>query len=425
MNKTFDSVKVFLGVFLAALPLSAQEPATPVLKDSSVAEAIRCYMEGDYDRAVGTFENVGQYGLSAKAYYYYGLSHAALNDAEFAVRYLKKAVEGMPEHTGYRMQLAKTLLATGNVAGADEELKRILGIDPVFVPALFQLGQTALDRKNFAVSAGFFDAVMRQHPRDFLASYYLGVSLANMGKIDSAIKLLNVCSSLNPRYVPCLYLLAGLHFRKSNFSEAARLYAMLTQIDSMNADYWYRKGLSLAKQRDLGFAVKSLNVATTLDTTNATYAATLGQRLFELGRYDSAAQAYTLAATLENDNPNWHLNLGLAYAKMDSVEAALLSYRRSIAALQPERIAQVYDQIGALQFMKKNYRQAKQAYLESLKYNEMDQSARFFLALSCDQMKDYSTAAAYYNKFLKTAPDSAYKEQRDFAKGRVRSLGRM
>jgi tetratricopeptide (TPR) repeat protein len=408
------------GGSLGARPRTADSLS---VVDGRLQEAAALYNEGSYARVIDLLQPSGGMILSPKANYYIGSSFAALNDPQNAIRYLRMAVDSSQGETACRFQLARSLNAFGATGDARVQYRLILAKDSAFLPALFNLGTLCFDGRDFAGAADLFTKAVRLNPRDYLSFYNLGASLVNLGKSDSAMQFLRAGLALNVRYVPCLSLLASLYYKRKEYQDAERLYGMIVARDSLNADFWARRGYCMEKLGDPARAVICFRNASKLDTSNSTYFARLGQAYFESKEFDSAAVSYLRAASLEEDNPILYLNAGLAYARMDSLDPALGAFHSSYRASHTERLGFLYSQIAGAYYKQKRFRPAEQAYANALVYDPLNKRAIFFLAHSLDEIREPGRAAAAYGRFLKAARgDPSQADIVPYAKKRLREL---
>jgi tetratricopeptide (TPR) repeat protein len=420
------TVSLLLASLVAGNRLSAQpRPGeSDVHADSILQAAMGSYYGGAYVRVIDLLQPSGGGLRSPKANYYLGSSFAALNDPQNAIRYLRLAVDSSARDIPYRFQLAKSLNAYGAHAEARVQYRLILEQDSAFLPALFNLGTLCFDAREFGRAADLFSSAVRLNARDYLSYYNLGASLINLGRPDSAMQFLRASMALNPRYVPCMSLLASQYYKRKEYQDAERLYGMILERDSVNADSWARRGYCMEKLGEEKRAVTCFRNASRLDTANATYYARLGQAYFELKEFDSAAASYIRAATLEEENPVLYLNAGLAYASMDSLEGALDAFHRSYAASHTERLGLLYNQIGGVYYKQKRFRRAEGAYQKALQFDPGNSRAVFFLAHSQDELRNFLGAAESYRRFLRLAGrDASDADLVRYARKRLRQLG--
>ena len=411
--------------FASAVPLHAQPGRgdSPVSGDSILQAAVAAYNGGAYLHVIDLLQPSGGAPRSPKAHYYLGSSFAALNDPQNAIRYLRAALDSSAGEIQYRFQLAKSLNAYGASAEARAQYRLILAQDSAFLPALSNLGMLSFDAHEYGSAADLFARGIRLNARDYLSYYNLGASLVNLGKPDSAMQFLRAGMALNPRYLPCLSLLASLYYKRKEYQDAGRLYEMMLMRDSTNADFWGRRGYCMEKLGDPERAARSFRNAAKYDTANGTYLARLGQAYFELKMFDSAAASYIRAAALEEENAVLYLNAGLAYASMDSLERALFAFHRSYVASRIERLGFLYGQIGGVKYRQKRFREAEKSYLKALQYDPGNKRAVFFLARSQEETGNFQGAEASYRRFLQIAVgDPAQSDIVPYARKRLREL---
>jgi tetratricopeptide (TPR) repeat protein len=326
---------------------------------------------------------------------------------------------------GYRLQLARMFTTAGYSREADAQHHAILRRDPWFLPSLFSLGMSAVDRKQYADAASRFRMIIGKNPRDYLALYQLGHCYASIDSIDSARTFLAASLTLNNRYGPSLELLASLYYRSSDYRQALRLYRTASREYPDRAEYWYHQGLCLEKLEDWHEARNCYRRSIGLDSTSSLAFAHLGQVYFELKRFDSSATAYGQAVRLDEENPVLFLNLGLAYARARQLSKAEQAFKNAISAQDPEQVVKVYNQLGALYFVWERLRDARDAYRRGLLYQPGNLEALFYLAVSLDQLREYTAAANAYRSYLARAGKEQNQMERvKVAKERLKHLNR-
>jgi tetratricopeptide (TPR) repeat protein len=393
--------------------------------DSLSALASKLYAEGNYREAIRLGGAVAGDTTNGRLAFALGASYAALNDFQNAQTYLERAVSLRPRETGYRFHLARLLVQLSMAGEAADHYEAILDQDSTFLPALYQLGLLMYERREHARAAGYFLRIIRINPRDFLSQYYLGACYATLERPDSARYVLSACVTLQPSYTPAVALLASLYFARGEYAQSLRLYTRASRLRPDNADLLYRKGLCQEKLSDYREAIGAFRSATVLDTAHVHAYAHLGQSYFQMGKYDSAIAAYEEAVRLEEDNPSFLVNIALAWERRDSIERAAASFERAVRACQPDQIARLYAQLAALRFNAKQYREAKETYRRALQIDPSSLTARFFLAVTHDQLKEYDRARDAYRLFIRQAgADTTFVEKVRTAKHRMDVLQR-
>jgi tetratricopeptide (TPR) repeat protein len=409
MTHRFPSILLLLAV---AIPVHAAQIPLQGSRDTLVQRLQTLYSEGSYREAIRPFERLPMDSLTAKAAYYVGSSYAALGDIQNSIRYLRRAVTLDPAHSGHRLQLARIFAQGGMVREARTEYEDLIAGDSSYVPALTSYGMLLFDEAEYAGAAAAFERSLTRNPRDYAANFYFGSSLERLGRTDSAMTFLAASMSLNPSYSPAVNLLAALYYRRQEYNQALLLYERLCKQHPKNAAHWYRAGLCSERLNGERLAIDLFRRAAALDTTEALYQAHLGQVYFGLGLFDSSVAAYREAVLLDPDNPILHLNLGLCLVRMDSTEEAIAALKRSAASHHIEKAALVYNQLGALLYNKKRFREARSAYASALAYNPRNCETLFFLGFTYDQMHDPGSARAVFARYLKAAAGDVTQKQR-------------
>jgi superkiller protein 3 len=408
---------------IAPLPASYATAGLSGTTDSLIQAGVQMYGEGRYEEAIRTLRRAAEDTLTARCGFYLGCSYALMNDFGNARKYYRTATTLEPSQVGYRYQFAQFLAQSGLRDDAERQYEQILHEDSTYLPALHSLGLISYDLRDYRRCAALFSRAIAQNTRDYLGYYYLGSCAAEQARNDSARALLSTCLSLNPNYTPALVLLASLYYKKADFDEALRHYAIAKDQQPENADLWYHMGLCQEKLDAYGQAARSFRMASALDSSNSLCYAHLGQAYFHLRQYDSAIAAYTSAAQIDEDNPTILINIALAWTQLDSLRQALGAFDRCVAAYHPEKIARVYLQTGAIHFNRGRYREARTAYRKALQYDPAVPEAQFYLALTNEQLHDYQSALVGYRTFMKLASsDTTQRQRTTIARERIASL---
>ncbi len=106
-----------------------------------------------------------------------GLLLAADKKWADAIPHLKKAVDAKSDDVEVRARLAEALLQTKDEAGAEEQLVKLMELNPKGAPAFFQAGRLAYQRKDDAAAKQRLDAFVAltpQGPQAGIAYFMLG-----------------------------------------------------------------------------------------------------------------------------------------------------------------------------------------------------------------------------------------------------------
>lgn len=376
--------------------------------------------DGLFREAVRVTEMIPSDSLTGRGCAIAAAAYAGVGDYQKSLRVLKRAVALDPGAAGYRYQLARQLAAGGEIRDAIAQYEVLTRGDSAFFPALTSYGALLVEEGDVAAAAPLFARTLSSTPRDFLANYYYGRCLTGMGGSDSAKTFLAASVSLNPSYAPAIELLGSLHFENGRYDEALRLYDKLCGLRPRDPDHWYKAGLCEEKLEQHRLAIDYFRRAAALDTSEVMYRAHLGQLFFAIGLLDSSIVEYRNAIGLDATNPVLYLNLGLCLARLDSTDAAVTAFRRGSSAQQPEKLALLYNQWGAVLYNKKRYREARTAYAAALRFDPANADANFFLAAANEQTGRPGAAVTHYRRFLSlTGHEPRASEKREHARQRI------
>ncbi len=407
-----------LVLFLCSAPALAQQ-------DSLLQVGVQLSADGRYTEAIRVLRGAGADTGSAFGRMQLGLAYARLNEFSNARRFLSEAASMAPDNADFAFQHALFLHQNLVLPEALQSYRRVLELDSAHASAWFQLAQIsrALQEPIEDVRR-FYRTSIRLNPGDYIASFYLGSSLADSG--DTHLEgehFLKRAAELNPYYVPTIERLGSYYSGLRKDSLAAQQYARAVDLRPKNPDFWFYLGESLRKMRRTDSAITCFREAIRLDPTQSIYVGQLGFAFVQAKEYGRAVEAYTRAIELEPDNVQFYRNLAIAYERTDSVDASVEAYLRAIQALEPGQFADLYNQIGHVRYRAHQYEAAGRSYRKSLAFDPSNHEAVFFLAIVLDQMEEYEEALKRYKEFLRLLPaDDSPNARTNVARTRVTEL---
>lgn len=113
-----------------------------------------------------------------------------------------------------------------------------------------------------------------------------------------------------------------------------------------------------------------------------------GNKIYSDSIYDKSEIEYRKAIEKDGKDADAHFNLGNALFFQNKGEEALKEYE--LAAMYETdkgRLAQIYHNMGVLMQSAKDYKNAVEAYKQSLRNNPNDHETRYNLALAMSQLK--------------------------------------
>ncbi|MBC7892014.1 MAG: tetratricopeptide repeat protein [Sphingobacteriaceae bacterium] len=97
-----------------------------------------------------------------------------------------KVLAENPDLLTAKTNLAMTYMATPTPMQGISLLREVLEIDPDNEGALFNLGLLSMRSNQYAKAAERFERILRSHPQNARAQFYLGISYAELGRKEEA-----------------------------------------------------------------------------------------------------------------------------------------------------------------------------------------------------------------------------------------------
>lgn len=114
-----------------------------------------------------------------------------------------------------------------------------------------------------------------------------------------------------------------------------------------------------------------------------------GNRAYHSGKFDKSEVNYRKALEKNPTNPQANYNLGNALLFQGKDSLAVEQYNKALQTeTDPKRQAMIYHNIGVVCQAQKDFRQAIEAYKQSLRRNPDDNETRYNLVLCQKQLKD-------------------------------------
>jgi tetratricopeptide (TPR) repeat protein len=196
--------------------------------------------------------------------------------------------------------------------------------------------------------------------------------------------------------------------------------AKTLEMQRLQAQNAYERGLTQAKQGQSALALSSLQEATALDPASALYHDSLGLLLLDLGRVDLAIGELTKSVDLEPNRGDSLFHLGTAFAEARRWEDAVGAYRKAI--LQPSLtvLDLAHQNLGLALFHLGRYREAEDALRFALSLDPQLQAAYYNLGLVLIAQKRPDEAKAFFRRTQQIAPESPFGRA---AVERLKALG--
>ncbi len=424
----FPPSAILLLVLTAFLPDPGVAQNLPMINpnrtadDSLFTSGIAAYGEGRFQDALECYRKI-QDTTRRGLHFNLATAYMALGDLKVAEKELRRAVVSDTASNRPRLQLAELLEQQGRITEAEAIYRAVLLVDPKLPAALEGLGVILVRKHAYAEALPILTRAISSSPRNAVLYAQIGTALLNLGAADSAQTMFATCLALSPSNVPVMVQLGSIYFGRREFADALRLFGAAAKAEPWNSDVLYKAGLCEEKLDNLADATDFFSAATETDSTNALAFGHLGSVYYQRRLYDSSVAAYKNAAALTPENSGVYINLGISYSFMDSIAQAIRSLRQAITVMDAPAIGQVYERIGALQFRRNQYAEAKESYRKALQFEPASASSLFYEGFCCDQLGQYDQAKRFYRSFLKAVKGSDDTVRIQFVETRLKLLG--
>jgi tetratricopeptide (TPR) repeat protein len=301
-------------------------------------------------------------GLAAQV----GLAQTYAVRGEFrtAVELARGAVAINPKHVGARLTLARSLIAAGDLAGAEQEIHWLQSHLPPSAPIQVQLGALLLARNDKTAAKAAFTKALTLGPEspEALAGL-IGVELTNnraaalermearlqeapndkhvwflaahlyfeLKDYDRAEKALRRTIELDPTNISAFAMLGGLYGARGNLDEARRQFEIWVSQQPRSVAAHTMLAILFEKQGKEGAARKGYEKILELDPNAAIAANNLAFHYVEAGtNLDVALQLAQTAHAQLADEPEFNDTLGWVYYKQGNADNAVQFIQRAI-----------------------------------------------------------------------------------------------
>jgi len=229
------------------------------------------------------------------------------------------------------------------------------------------LGRATIVRNaDYQSALAFWQDTVQKRPHGFFGQYYLGSTLADLGRSDEAIEHLNAALRLNPDDARAHYNLANALAAAGRSSQAIEHYGDALRLKPHNAEAHNNLAICLAAMGRADEAIEHYQDALRLKPGYAEAHNNLGAALSGLGRTSEAIGHYQQALRLRPDYAEAHSNLGNAMASQGRTDEAIAHYDHALR-LKPDdakahnNLGLALAAVGQTEEAITHYRQALQA----------------------------------------------------------------
>lgn len=391
--------------YLSNLKSGEQEPVIPAQKlmreELLIAQAYQTLENGQPDVALNITKEFTVPKIEPfEKLLLKGMIASLMGDTVDAIISYNEALNIYPTYHVARFMLAEQLIQDKQLARAEEEVDRLLALNPNSGHANYLKSLVYFYQDEYEQALRFANVALQNEAKPAMASFIAGTSAYHTGRLESALRLLSIATNTLPPSHPSHRLLAQVKLELGYVEEVA------SNLDELNLDAGLSSEIySLAALQKLqqGQAAKSkeyLSKAKGLDPDNPVGLLREGYILLDENK-ESASKSLTKALSIDPDlNEAWVL---LAQVRFDQegLESALA------VADEWSKLNPLNGELlkGIIYLRDNNEKQANVHFANLLKADPDNKGALRYLMIGEARQDNFDTAMSYARRLLDLAPD--------------------
>lgn len=347
------------------------------------------------------------------------------------------ATRGQADETIKRLERVAGLIASNQIAPAEQELTAILKAEPEQPAALNLLGTIRAQQGKLAEAETLFlravrsdreyvgphmnlaylyklmgqpnktvlelKEVLRLDPDNAEAVDRLGRLLFAGGQIDDGLKLLENRSQLS---ASLLVVRGDAYLKKSDPEKADESYRAALDQESVNTDAVLGQAQVAQFRGDVAAAARLLAQARKMEANSPDTLYRFAVVAMRAGLFEEANGVLQAAIKLKSDDAAYFLALGTTWIKKPDLVEAEQAFRRAVQ-LQPDSSqAQMY--LGYTLLEQKKYVEAREWLEKSLQREKTVPETFYYLGQVAQQQSDDERAILMFKKAIELAPNYSF-----------------
>ncbi len=181
--------------------------------------------------------------------------------------------------------------------------RRILSIDPSYIPGLATMGFLLHSTRRFEESSEVFGLLTRLQPED--PSYWMNLGTAQRcaGRLDDALSAYAAAAERGANSADFFYNLGLTHIDRNDFESGRNVLSQAVSLAPDDAEIRYRYSLCCYERLCTDEALTALNEWQTLSGLNPEIIANIGLLLMKLGAADRAESPIRQAVAAAGEDP--------------------------------------------------------------------------------------------------------------------------
>jgi tetratricopeptide (TPR) repeat protein len=305
----------------------------------------------------------------------------------------KAWLQAEPETPGARLAMITGLLFAGDYAQAHEQYELLFRTSG---SGEGEGGEMREGREPKAVLLDFARQLVAQHPDAPGPRLFLGITMAQVGDLEAAVREYKETARLAPEDAFPHYFLGQAYEGADRLDLAIRAYREAIRLAPQDPRMRLNLGSAYQDQGNLESAIPQYREAIRLNPSDALAYYNLGLALTEQGRHELAINAFKEAARLNPMDPFVRYNLGIALEAKGRVPQAIAEFQ---AALQiAPALAMAHTKLGWIYYNQRRIKEAAESFQEAVKYNGQDTDALHGLGMAKLALGEKDDAINFLNQ---------------------------
>jgi tetratricopeptide (TPR) repeat protein len=241
---------------------------------------------------------------------------------------LQALVTKSPTNHLYHFNLARALVAKGDLDGARVQLEETIKLRPDFAAARLMLSRIYMARGDAAKALKESEGVIGLDRNNLQAHLMRSNALLSLGDKDKARAELTAITRVYPQNMEARYQTGFLAYQEKDYKKSEQIYAELFKANPKDTRGLAGETESLAAQNRLGDAIKETQAAIDKDPQRADLKLVLAKFYVRAERYDEAIALYQKLLAQDPRSRDLLWQLGESERRKGDINSAIETFRR-------------------------------------------------------------------------------------------------
>ena len=268
-------------------------------------------------------------------------------DHEESVKLIKSAINIDPDVPDYHNNLGLALLQAGKVKEAAQAFEKATRLNPAFLPAWLNLGNTRVLLKDAEGAIQAFQKIIDLEPDYLPAINNLGNVYRELRRFDDALRMFNKVLELKPEFAEAWYNV-GLVFKvKKDFAGAITAFDRAIALNAGYLRAFLKRANCRLEVNDNVGAFQDFDRALQINPRNIPTYILKATALRQLGRFDETEMVLRQALALDESALDAYLGL-VTTKKYNEDDLAKIQAVLEESELKPSMLAPLYFSLGTI-----------------------------------------------------------------------------